>query len=77
MISVSIVVDDSHTAGIVDVAARLRAAGMSVENVLDTVGIITGSVSEQQLGALGRVEGVESVDRDRQVHLPPPEDDVQ
>lgn len=77
MISVSVVVDDVHAAVIGDVAARLRAAGMTVDAVLDAVGIITGSVSEQQLSALQAMAGVESVSRDRQVQLPPPEADVQ
>ena len=59
------------------IAEQLTATGMHVENVLSTLGMITGSLPEGQRAALAEIEGVESVDEDRQVVLPPPDSDIQ
>jgi hypothetical protein len=59
------------------IAEQLTAGGMHVENVLSTLGMITGSLPEGQRAALVGIEGVESVDEDRQVVLPPPDSDIQ
>lgn len=59
------------------IAEQLTAGGMHVENVLSTLGMITGSLPDGQRAALAGIEGVESVDEDRQVVLPPPDSDIQ
>ena len=68
-------VDDGHA--IEEVAAGLRARGMEVAQVLDGIGVITGSASDDVRQALAAVEGVASVDEQLTHQLPPPDAPVQ
>lgn len=74
---VSVSVDDDHIDTIGVVAEALRHEGMQVEQVMDTLGIISGSVPEEAEPALRRVAGVVSVDESRDYQLPPPDSPVQ
>lgn len=62
---------------IADVVARLEAAGVRVEKVLDAVGVVVGSRAEGGVHDLGEIEGVAAVEKDREIRLPPPDSDVQ
>lgn len=60
---VTISVDDAHVARIQEVAQRLRAAGMDVQQVLAPLGVITGSIGTGELrAALGALDGVAAVE---------------
>ena len=59
------------------VAERLRAAGMSVGQVLGEVGIITGSVDAGRRKSLAAVPGVLSVEIERNFQIPPPDAEIQ
>ena len=59
------------------VAERLRAAGMSVRQVLGEVGIIAGSVDAGRRASLAAVPGVLSVEIERNVQIPPPDAEIQ
>lgn len=74
---ITVAVDDEHVGTIDEVVVRLRAAGMSVDQVLRPVGLITGSVEAQVREVLGRLSGVASVEPQRHVQLPPPEAGIQ
>ncbi|MCU1531651.1 MAG: uncharacterized protein JWO49_1222 [Arthrobacter sp.] len=76
MVNVSVTVDREHLPVIGDVAEALRARGMQVEQVL-RLGFITGSVPDDRRATLDAVDGVESVDEEQPVRLPPAEDDLQ
>ena len=77
MAKVSVTVGDDGRDHLDAVVQGLRAHGMDVEQVLGTVGIITGSASADALGALRGVEGVLSVDEQLGYQLPPPDAPVQ
>jgi len=77
MVQLSVTVDDGHLPAINEVAAALRAQGMRVEQVLDGLGIITGSAPDDSRSALTGVEGVASVDEELTHQLPPPDSAVQ
>ncbi|MGY2085742.1 hypothetical protein [Blastococcus sp. SYSU DS0539] len=77
MTDVSVTVDDGHLAALDGVVQGLRARGMRVDQVLDGLGIITGSVPPGTLGALTAVSGVVSVDEQLTSRLPPPDAPVQ
>jgi len=77
MTHVSVTVDDGHLAALDGVVQGLRARGMQVDQVLDGLGIITGSVPPGAAGALAGVAGVVSVDEQLTVRLPPPDAPVQ
>jgi hypothetical protein len=51
------------------VAQDLRAAGVTVDQVLSATGIITGSVDASRLPAVGQVRGVASVGPDTDLGL--------
>jgi hypothetical protein len=77
MVRVSVTVDDGHLPAIGDVVQQLRAQGMEVEQVLDGIGIVTGSAPSEVRDALTAVEGVVSVDDELTHQLPPPDAPVQ
>ena len=59
------------------VAEQLRAAGMTVEQVLGAVGIITGSIDAERRASLAAVPGVVAVELERHIQLPPPDAEIQ
>lgn len=65
-------VDDMST-----VVDALRAAGLRVGEVLDSSGIVTGTVDGEALASLSAVPGVLDVERSRVYQVPPPESPVQ
>jgi hypothetical protein len=75
--AVTVTVADSHLAQIEEIADRLRAAGMQVEQVLATIGVITGTVPAAQLSALHAVEGVAAIEQQTRFQIPPPDAEVQ
>jgi hypothetical protein len=75
VVQVSVTVDDGHV--IEEVAAGLRARGMEVAQVLDGIGVITGSAPAGAREALAGVAGVASVDEQLTHQLPPPDAPVQ
>jgi hypothetical protein len=75
MVQLSVTVDDGQA--IEEVAAALRARGMEVVQVLDGIGVITGSAPDDVRHTLADVEGVASVDEQLTHQLPPPDSAVQ
>jgi len=69
---VTVSIDDNHLSAIHEVAAHLREHGLEVQSVLEGVGVITGSVPDEQRQTLLNVPGVASVDPELDVRLPPP-----
>lgn len=68
-------VDDAHA--VEEVAAALRERGMAVAQVLEGIGVITGSAPDDARSALAAVEGVASVDEQLTHQLPPPDAEIQ
>ncbi len=77
MTHVSVTVQDGHRKSMDGVVASLRARGLQVEQVLGTLGIVTGSAPANALDALRGVEGVDSVDEQLSYRLPPPDSPIQ
>jgi hypothetical protein len=75
VVQLSVTVDDGHA--IEEVAAGLRARGMEVAQVLEGIGVITGSAPDDVRHTLSEVEGVASVDAQLTHRLPPPDSPVQ
>lgn len=75
--AVKVLVTTSGAAPVADVAARLEAAGVHVDTVLEAVGVIVATVADGGVRALAEIEGVGAVERDRTIRLPPPDADVQ
>lgn len=75
--SITVTVDDDHVDRIEDIVDQLRAAGLQVHQVLGSVGIITGEVTDAQRPAIAQVAGVASVQDQQMFQLPPPDSDLQ
>lgn len=77
--AVQVLVDDAHRDRLSEVAAQLTAAGMRVEQQMEEIGILTGTLSgDADHTALNTVEGVIAVESSDQLYqLPDPDDPVQ
>ncbi len=76
-IRLTLCVDDSHADDLGDIAGAARRAGMTVEQELSGIGVLTGSIDADNLDALRAIAGVTSVEQERDVTLPPPGSPVQ
>jgi hypothetical protein len=55
-----------------DVTHDLKAAGFEVNEVLDAIGVVTGSAHSDQMSKLKSVRGVTDVSADHDVDIGPP-----
>lgn len=76
-VSVSVSVANSSAKRVSEVARRLEHAGLDVEQELNEVGVVTGSIDAERVESLGEVEGVSYVERSRQFRIAPPDSDIQ
>lgn len=72
LVPVVVSVDELHGDRLHEVAGRLRAAGMTVDAVLESVGTITGLAPGDVVGRLTDLDGVEAVELARDVSVGPP-----
>jgi len=80
LVQITVTVDTASASDIEAVAQELRGKGMKVDQVLDSIGMITGSIQSAAPAAsqaLQAVDGVVSVDAAQGVQLPPPDSDIQ
>jgi len=73
-VGVVIAVDPDRFAEVVE---ALRRAGLTVAGEQPTLGTLSGTVAEDRIPALEAVDGVEAVDRERTIRLPPPDSPIQ
>lgn len=76
-VNLSVAVDDDYINRMSEVVQKLEAAGMKVEQVMETLGIITGSCSSDKVEALSQVEGVTHVETSREYQIAPPDSEIQ
>lgn len=67
---VVVTVDPANPGQIDRVAAGLVEAGMAVEQILSTTGIVVGSIDADSLPAISRLAGVAAVEQDRDFRIP-------
>ncbi|MER5209601.1 hypothetical protein ABT063_03170 [Streptomyces sp. NPDC002838] len=73
-VGVVLAVDPDRFAEVVE---ALRRAGLTVTGEQPIVGTLSGTVAEDRIPALEAVDGVDSVDRERTIRLPPPDSPIQ
>lgn len=76
-IKLSISVDDEHLDQFAKIMSEVEKAGMKIDEKHKDLGVATGSIDEDKIDAVREVEGVNHVERDREIHIAPPESDVQ
>jgi len=75
--SITVTVHDDHLDRIDAIADQLRAAGMQVDQVLSSTGIITGEVADTQRQTIAGLPGVAAVENEQEFQLPPPDAGIQ
>ncbi|MFE2278121.1 hypothetical protein ACFXAE_12875 [Streptomyces sp. NPDC059454] len=73
-VGVILAVDPDRFAEVVEASRR---AGLTVTGEQPILGTLSGTIPEDRIPALREVAGVEAVDRDRTIRLPPPDSPVQ
>ncbi len=74
---VVISVADDQVDDMSSVVEALRTAGLAVTEVLESVGVVTGTVDRAALSALSAVPGVVEVEQSKVFEVPPPDSPVQ
>lgn len=77
MVRVMVSIVDDRLGDMSTVVEALRGAGLTVTEVLDNVGVVTGTVDSGAVASLSRVPGVADVETQREVRLPPPDSPLQ
>jgi hypothetical protein len=73
-VGVILAVDPDRFAEVVE---ALRRAGLRITGEQPILGTLSGTIAQDRIPALEAVDGVESVDRERTIHLPPPDSPIQ
>jgi len=60
-----------------EVVRAARAAGLAVTGEQPLLGSLSGTIAEDRIPVLEAVDGVEAVDRERIVGIPPPDSPLQ
>lgn len=60
-----------------EVKKKLTESGFSVDQVLDEVGVITGTSSDDDVARLRKIAGVKDISPDEQVDIGPPDAPIQ
>lgn len=76
-IPLTILLDDGASADMPAVVARLRDAGLVVDRVLAAAGVVSGRAASDAVAKLESVDGVAAVQPDREMHIAPPESELQ
>lgn len=51
----------------------LKAAGFSIEEAMEAIGVVTGTCDASSVSRIRQIDGVEDVSPDRQVDIGPPD----
>ena len=76
-VKLSVLIDDEHRGDFSKVVKSIKKAGMEVDNQLQEIGVVTGSIDAKKVRSLHKVKGVASVEQSRDYQIPPPDSDVQ
>lgn len=75
--AITVSIDDQHLSQIEQVSQALQRSGMTVEQTLPIVGIITGTMPSEKIDDLREIEGVQSIELQQGYQLPAPGSDIQ
>lgn len=76
-IQISVSVDDAHLPEIEKISQELRSAGVSVEQTLSSIGVISGSIESKLINNLYQIKGVKQVEQQGTYQLAPPNSTIQ
>ena len=70
-------INDDHLDRFSEVVNDVENAGMEVEQKMEDLGVLTGSIDSEKVEPLRRVEGVWHGEESRRFQIPPPDSDIQ
>ena len=76
-VKLSLSLDDQHLSKFSEVVKKVEKAGMTVDEKHKDIGVVSGSIEKDKLDSLLKVDGVEHIEEEREVRIPPPESDLQ
>jgi glutaredoxin 2 len=76
-VKIQVAIDDEHLSEVSTVAERLAAAGMEIDQLMPSIGAVTGSIDEDDVALLRNVAGVAAVEHSREIEIPPAESEIQ
>jgi len=76
-VPVLISIETEHLPKMHQVVERCKAAGLDVDQALDQIGTITGSIDPGKIGHLSKVAGVASVEPAGEYDIGPPDSELQ
>jgi hypothetical protein len=76
-VNLSVLVKDDYRERILEVVAALQADGMKVEQLMEQIGVIAGSIDSTKLAGIERIEGVAAVELAQRYQLEPPTSEIQ
>jgi UDP-N-acetylmuramate-alanine ligase len=76
-VSLLVSVNDDHLDRFSKVVKDVEDVGMEVEQKMEDLGVLTGSIDSEKVEPLRRVEGVSHVEESRRFEIPPPDSDIQ
>ncbi|MFB2978397.1 hypothetical protein [Microseira sp. BLCC-F43] len=76
-VNLSVLVKDEYRERILEVVTALQADGMKVEQLMEQIGVIAGSIDSTKLPGIERIEGVSAVELAQGYQLEPPTSEIQ
>lgn len=76
-VNLSISVKDEQLPRFSEVVKQLKKTGLQVEQTLESVGVVTGSIESEKIPDIRKIAGVSNVDESRDVQIAPPDSEVQ
>ena len=76
-VKISVCLDDAHLHNIEKIAQQLQSAGVSVEQSLAGIGIISGSIDRDRIQSLYQIEGVKQIEQQEVYQIAPPNSAIQ
>jgi len=74
---VTVLITEAFQDRLEDVERSLRQAGMSHVQLLESIGAIAGEIDLQNKDELLAIPGVAAVEESQEIHLPPPDSEIQ
>ncbi len=76
-IKISISIRDENLPEIEGISQNLQSHGVNIEQVLLSIGIITGSIEPHLVDGLHHIQGVKQVEMQESYQSAPPDSDIQ
>ena len=76
-VNITLSIPDEHLPNYRELVKQLKQAGLQVDQEMEALGIVTGSVDAEKIDHLKRIKGIGNIEQSREYQLPPPDSDVQ